>query len=388
MSVKKTLIYITLSIFFLSCGNTTTPTRPAKQMPDIVLHKGLSMEEKIAPGNSLDAIALAGRIGADFIEMDTYVTKDGHIILMHSIAINETCRNASDYSIIEGGNVYCDEHNLQELREKYVLTAENPTMRRPIPTLEEALSICREERIYPYIEIKEAYFKKEDVKKLYNTAVRMLGHGNFSISSFDTWVLEYIRSFDKQIPLYRDLVQDSEFLLKNKFNYYPRYTEIDKENIEKMHKSGLLTSTWTVPKEEFDNIFALGFDGIISDDIAPNFKREYAIYNDNTDGNFNSYITDGNISDDIAYLKKDQTLTLKEYVPDSLYLGALYFTVEAKGKFAIDANGFHVERDNKYDDYKRYKFQYLFHNEKPFFKITALNDSVQIKSVWLAINKF
>lgn len=381
---SKVILLLPVLFFLISC-NEKVPVMPHINSPDIVLHKGLHMHGKLAPENSLDAIALAGRVGANFIELDTYVTKDGQIVLMHDLAINKLLRHSSDYSPVEGENIYIDEITFEELRSRYVLTADNQAMRRPVPTLEEGLKLCRHLGIYPYIEIKESYFKKGDVKKVYDIAMGILGKGNFSITCFDTWVLEYLRDMDGELNLYRDVVQDINFFLDNKINYYPDYTNIKEDNIAAVHKAGLQASTWTVPKEAFDTILTKGFDGILSDDIAPMFKKEYAVFNDNSDGNFNSYITDGLLEDNVLKLEKGQLVELKETISDSLYLGGIYFAVEAKGKFEIEANGFRVERENLHDDYQIYRFQYLFHNEKPYFKIISSKDNTNIKSVWLAI---
>jgi len=368
------------------------PIVPNKDMPDIVMHRGLHFEGKLAPENSLDAISLSSRVGAKFIEIDINITKDREIILLHDSDINRSLNNASDYSPLEGDYIFCNSLTLEEIRRDYVFKAENPAMRRPVPTLEEALVLCKSEGLYPYIEIKEGFFSKKDVRKTYDIAIRTMGKGNFAITSFSAWVIEYLRSIDKELSLYRDMIEDMEYMKKYRINYYPHYEpswygvvpEYDK-NIEIMHREGLLASAWTVPKEAYDTILVKGYDGILSDDVAPMFNKAYAIYNDHTNGVFSSYTTSGAIENNVLNLDLGQELELKNVAVDSLFLGGLYFNIEAKGKIAVEANGFYVERDNDSDDYINYKFQYLFHKERPYFKIKALDDKVRIKSVWLAI---
>jgi len=359
------------------------------------MHKGLNFDGRLAPENSLDAINYTARVGARFIEIDINITKDGELVLLHDLAINERCYNSVDYTPVEGEDIYCNALTLSELRNNYVLNSDNPSMRRPVPTLEEALTICKIEGIYPYIEIKEDFFNKKDVKKAYETATRIMGKGNYCFTSFSAWIVEYLRDLDKDVILYRDMVEDTEYLKKYNINYYSHYepswysvAPLYEKNIAEMHKAGLLASTWTVPKEAYDTIVAKGYDGILTDDIAPMFKPENAVFVDNSDGKFTFYRTNGILADNIVSLGKDQTLELKNLPIDSLFLGGLYFKIEAKGKFTIDANNFQVERENKADDYKIYHFQYLFHNERPFFRITALEDSLKIKSIWLAICDF
>jgi len=383
----KNIIYFLIPMLLLSCSEKPRPKDIKTNLTEIVMHKGLHLDGKLAPENSLDAILLAGRVGAKCIEIDVNVTKDGEVILFHDLSINRLCYNASDYTPVEK-DTHCNTLTLQELRGQYVLIAENSAMRRPVPTLKEALLLCREEGIYPYIEIKEGFFQKEDVKRVYELTSGILGKGNFAFTSFGTWIIEYLRTLDPEVRLYRDLEENTDFLIKNNVNYYPHYENIKEDIVTKMQQAGLSPSVWTVPKEEFDHIITKGFDGILTDDIAPMFRKEYAVYTDNSNSTFDSYSFDGTLENNIVHLKKDQTIRWKEAVTDSLYLGGMYFTVESKGKIAIKANGFDVERENNRDDYLLYRFQYLFHNERPYFEITALDDNVQIKSIWLAINNF
>ncbi len=355
--MKKIISILLLSLIAFSCYfENRMPIEPKKDLPDIVMHRGLHLFGKLAPENSLDAISLTSRVGgAKFIEIDLNVTKDHEIILFHDSEINKALNNASDYSSVEGEYIYCNTLTLAELRQNYVLKAEDPAMRRPVPTLEEALIICKTEGLYPYIEIKEGFFTKQDVRKTYDTAIRIMGKGNFAITSFSAWIIEFLRSLDRELSLYRDMIEDVEYLKKYRINYYPHYEPSwygyipdYEENIKSMHREGLLASAWTVPKEAYDTILVKGYDGILSDDVAPMFNKAFAIYNDRTDGMFSSYITSGTIVDNVLNLKAGQELELKETVADSLYLGGLYFNIEAKGKFAIEANGFYVERENSW----------------------------------------
>lgn len=393
----RKLIYI-LSILLLCIGCSQKPTQVKGRdidMSYIVMHKGLHFGGKLAPENSLDAINLAARVGAKYIEIDVGVTMDGEIVLLHDHYLNNTCNMAEDYSPIKEEKLQVSKIAYEDLKNNYVFISDNPAMRRPIPTLKEALMICKSKGLYPYIEIKENFTKEEDVKKVYDIATDVLGKKNYSITSFLTWAILYLRSIDSEVELYRDMIEDADFLKIYNINYYPHYEpswynappDFEK-NISEIHKAGLLASTWTVPKEAYDTIVVKGYDGILTDDIAPKFQKEYAIFDDYSDNLFKAYDIEGILSDNVVILNKGQSIDLKALSIDSLYLGGLYFSVEALGAFEVQANGFHVERENLRNDYQQYQFQYLFHNEKPFFRLTAKEDSVRIKSIWLAITKY
>lgn len=397
LMTRKICTALLLSTLLLACSNKDIPPHTGNDGNTyIVMHKGLHLGGKLAPENSLDAINMAVRVGAKYVEIDVNITKDGEIVLMHDAFINNVCYNASDYTPIQGDSIDANTLTFDELRNNYVLIAKNPSMRRPVPTLEEALVLCKTKGVHPYIEIKADFFTKKDALKVYEIATRIMGKGNYSITSFSSSIIEYLRGLDSEVRLYQDMVEDTDYLKKYAVNYYSRYEPSwystppkYEENISRMHQVGLSASTWTVPKEAFDTILVKGYDGILTDDVAPMFKLENAVFIDYSDNEFLSYTTDGLLADNIVYLNEGQTIELKELPVDSLYLGGLYFSVEAKGRFAISATSdFHIERENNSDDYSEYQFQYLFHKEKPYFEIRALEDSVRIKSIWLAVSDF
>lgn len=395
--MTRNLTYILLlAILFAACNNGSTPSKvKGVDSSYIVMHKGLHLGGKLAPENSLDAINFAARVGARYIEIDVCATKDGEIVLLHDSYLNDCCYNASDYSPISSEKIYLKTITFDDLRKNYVLISDNPSMRRPVPTLEEALILCKTKGLHPYIEIKEDFSNKSDIKRVYDTATRILGKGQYSITSFLQWALEYLRNIDKDVELYGDMIEDVNYLKKYNINYYSRYepswykTSPNYEsNISEVHKAGLLASTWTVPKEAYDTIVIKGYDGILTDDIVPTYKKEYAIWDNYSDGNFNSYDIEGQVFDNIVSLNKGQSIYLKDISIDSLYLGGLYFTVEARGRFEINATNLKVERKNQGHDYAAYQFQYLLHKDKPSFSLTAMEDSVKVKSIWIAVTQY
>lgn len=389
------VLYVALSTLLLACSNGTTPSFNRNgDTSYIIMHKGLHFEGRLAPENSLDAIEFAARVGAKYIEIDVNVTKDGEMVLLHDGTVSKKFHRADGYLPIDT-TIYLNSLTLEELKRDYVLIAENPSMRRPVATLEDALKLCKVKGLYPYIEIKEDFSKKEDVEKVYEIATSIMGKGNYSLTCFTGWIIEYLRDMDSEVSLFRDMIEDVNYLKKHNVGYYPRYEpswyrispNYDK-NIQEVHKAGLSASTWTVPKEAYDTIVVKGYDGILTDDIAPRFKIENAIFNDYSDNTFRSYNIEGTLSDNVISLSKGQSIRLKDLPIDSLYLGGMYFSVEARGKFEVKANNFHIERENYGDDYLSYHFQYLFHKERPFFELTALDDYVTVKSIWLAISEF
>lgn len=388
--MKQNILFTLLLVFpFIACvkqEDRGDQKKPTGEILDVVMHRGVTINN-VAPENSLDAIALVSRVGATTVEFDIMHTLDEEILILHDDEIGNRCfRNAKDYSLI-ADSVAPSSLTLKEIQERYVFASPNPAMRRQIPTLLEGLTLCKQKNIYPIIEIKTPSNNKM-AKKAYDIAVEVLGKGNFGITCFSLPIIEYLRKIDNDLSLAYDFEQNPITLQRLRLNYYRNDGKILDHNVLAVHQKGVRAFAWIIPKERYDILLEQKIDGILSDDIAPMYKREYSIYTDYTDGAFKNYSHNGILKQNILHLNKDQKLELKETNADSLYLGALYFDVEFKGKIRIEANGFSVDRESKGNDYKRVPFQFLLHNQKPFFNIIALDDSVQIKSVWLAINKF
>jgi glycerophosphoryl diester phosphodiesterase len=95
---------------------------------EIIAHRGASAH---APENTLAAVNLAWQIGADAVEVDVYLSSDGHIVVMHDDTTKRT--GGRDWKI--------SERTLAELRTLDVGSWKGPTWAgEKIPTLAEVLA--------------------------------------------------------------------------------------------------------------------------------------------------------------------------------------------------------------------------------------------------------
>lgn len=109
--------------------------------PMIVAHRGASRD---APENTIPAFKLAWEQGADAIEGDFQLTKDGHIVCIH----DKNTKRVSDRNLV------IKESTLDELRELDVGAYRGKDYRGTvIPTIAEVFSIIPEQKKI-YIEIK------------------------------------------------------------------------------------------------------------------------------------------------------------------------------------------------------------------------------------------
>lgn len=246
----------------------------------IIAHRGAHFYN--APENSIDAYRYAGQFGYDMAETDVQPTKDGVLVLMHDDTINRTMRNKSDYSTISS-QVVVAQTNYKDLRDNYVLASEDTRFRRPIPTLEEYLLVCREYGTTPLIELKNN-LKNEDAKKSFDLACEILGEGNFAYCSFSPTLLDYIRTLSKKTTLY--YIGTSILGTTNSIDsssredpmnvWYPSENELMERNdaasiVKEYRKKGMRVAVWSPSCKEFHKYAHLGVD-VASDDTAPTTK--------------------------------------------------------------------------------------------------------------------
>ena len=146
--MKKFLILMMSLAAAVSCGQAVP-----EYLPMTVAHRGcwlMDGEEFYINENCPAGVKMAAQYGYPAIECDVKYTLDSVMVIMHDGTINRTMRNASDYSKIEEP-VKVTETTFEELRTKYVLESTDPTLRTPIPTLQEELEACKEYGVMPML---------------------------------------------------------------------------------------------------------------------------------------------------------------------------------------------------------------------------------------------
>ncbi|KAA3144372.1 glycerophosphodiester phosphodiesterase [Alistipes indistinctus] len=151
------LLFTILTNIAICTTTTSGLLAQSNYSPLPVAHRGCWFTNQI-PENSIAAIRTAKRYGYKAIECDVKYTKDSILVIMHDGTINRTMRKASDYSSLTTP-INISDLTWAELRQDYVLTAEEPKLRTPVPTLEELLLACKKENIIPMLhsQIYESY---------------------------------------------------------------------------------------------------------------------------------------------------------------------------------------------------------------------------------------
>lgn len=247
--------------------------------PWIIAHRGAS---GLAPENTLTAFILAAEQGADWIELDLRLTKDGHVVVCHDATVNRTTNGKGpidQYSLAE----------LQALDAGYSFSSDGGKtfpfrgLGLRIPTLEEVIAVLPE-RVGLNVEIKSAPWDPAKQQRGQAIAQRLAElvrqrpelQERLLASSFDARVLTTLRQLAPDLPLglctipLTPLPQQLQATLAGGFDaFHPMDIGFDEHGaavLATAHLSGLLVNVWTVDTESRARELALlGVDGIITD---------------------------------------------------------------------------------------------------------------------------
>jgi len=147
-----------------------------RRRPWIIAHRGASEEE---PENTLRAFRWAIELGADMVELDVHLSRDGHPVVIHDHRVDATTEGTGEVSAL----------TLAELRRLDAGRGER------IPTLDEVFDLVRD-RCGLYLELKGAGTAAPVV-----TAIRRHGFQDAAIvGSFQRELIEAARLRAPEVP--------------------------------------------------------------------------------------------------------------------------------------------------------------------------------------------
>ena len=227
---------------------------------ELIAHRGASRERR---ENTLPAFARALELGADGIELDTHVSRDGVVVVHH-----DPVPRADAPSPALAGRSFAE------------LTArEIESFRFPdasgIPTLREVVDLVGE-RATLYVELKGRGIEPAVVDCLRN------GPGRYALHSFDHAAVKRVRPLSPAMPtgvLLASYLIEPERALEaaGARDYWQSVDLVDAELVDRVHAAGGRVIVWTVNRPaDAAALAAIGVDGICSDDlrdVAPAIGR-------------------------------------------------------------------------------------------------------------------
>jgi len=140
--MRYTCLFVTLTLLLASGCATFRAGAPAGAI-DVIAHRGASQD---APENTLASFRLAKEMGADWMELDTHLTRDGEVVVIHD---SELERTTGDKRLVEE----CDLADLKSL-DAGAWKAPRFAGER-IPTFAECLDFARN-NVGVYVEVKNS----------------------------------------------------------------------------------------------------------------------------------------------------------------------------------------------------------------------------------------
>lgn len=213
------------------------------QMTKVFAHRGAS---GYAPENTLEAFALAGEQGAQGIELDVQLTKDGEVVVIHDETIDR----------VSTGKGAVRDYTLEELRSFSFHNHKKEYEGVQIPTLREVLEQVKPGGMEVNIELKTGIYWYPGLEEKTVELVKAAGMENRVIySSFNHYSVQKILELDAEAEtsyLYSDVLLNVENYAKNTgvCGLHPAVYHLKMADfLESYRRSGLKVRVWTVNDE-------------------------------------------------------------------------------------------------------------------------------------------
>ncbi len=240
--------------------------------PLIAAHRGFSAQY---PENTMISFEAAVHTGAQMIELDVTLSKDGEIVVIHDSTVDRTSNGSGPVSCL----------TLKELKQ---LDAGSWFHARfsgeKLPILKEVLDAFRN-RIFINIEIKGSdalsmFLPGVLEEKTVALVEKLNAENRILISSFDAAILERVLRINASmaVALLVEAPCDTEPLaLCNElkpFSFHPQFKILNSAMVAQCHSKGIYVFCWDVQTgRDVDTCFQMGVDGIFVDDPMMAIER-------------------------------------------------------------------------------------------------------------------
>lgn len=238
--------------------------RPKK--PLVIAHRGYSLK---APENTILSYQKAIEAGADMLEVDINLTRDGKLVMIHDYRLERTTNGTGfvhEYTLDELGCIDAGYH-----------FKPNPGFIK-IPTTEETFQLAKEAGILVCFEIKGGETDRSIIiaEKLMAMFKKYKAFEWACISSYFPEASAVARRLCPELVITRErLPDDSPFELQNAIQQagivnspvlLSDFHTLNKKAIDGLHEAGIAMWSWNpFEREEIEQVIAYGTDGIMGD---------------------------------------------------------------------------------------------------------------------------
>lgn len=234
-------------------------------------HRGASA---YAPENTLEAFLLAAEQGADGVELDVQLTKDGEMVVVHDEEIDR----------VSDGSGFVKDYTLAELKILNFNKTHPEYQDVKIPTLREVYEALKPTGMTINVELKTGIFWYKDLEKKVLELTKEMGMEDRVIySSFNHYSIQQMKKIVPEAEtayLYSDVILNvAEYAKNTKVDglhpavYHVKMADFLKEYLD----SNLNVRVWTVnEKADMKWLIDAGVTAIITNypDMAVQIKKE------------------------------------------------------------------------------------------------------------------
>jgi glycerophosphoryl diester phosphodiesterase len=229
--------------------------------PILIAHRGGALE---APENTMAAFRHAIHIGMRFVELDTQMTRDGELVVIHDETLDRT---TTGVGLVSG-------YILDQVRQFDAGVKFGPQFAgEVVPTLREALDLCMDNGVGVVIKLKALELNpgmEEKVAALLGE-MWLRGAENLWCISFDRAAIRRMRALDAALPLgylYLPTVEnfaEADDVVQVVCPYFGLCLQ-HPEQVERAHELGKFVFVYTVnDAEDMRRLASVGVDGMVTD---------------------------------------------------------------------------------------------------------------------------
>ncbi len=238
-------------------------------MTDIFAHRGYSA---LFAENTMGAFIEAERAGADGLELDVQLTKDGEIVVIHDEKVDRTTT----------GKGFVKDYLYKDIRK--LNANKNGLKKEPIPALTEVLEWLKTTSMVCNIELKNGLIPYEGMEEKVIRHIRTYGLSDrIILSSFNHYsiVLSYRLAPDVETAplflegIYMPWIYSQSIRAKG---IHPKHSAISDNIIINTLENGIAVRPYTVNKDDdLHRLYRLNCSAIITDDPvrALKIRKQY-----------------------------------------------------------------------------------------------------------------
>lgn len=258
------------------------PEKETVMLKKIFAHRGASA---YAPENTLPAFEKAVDIGADGVELDIHLSRDGRLVVIHDEMLDRTTNGhgfVKDFTLAE----------LKKLDASKTMTNSGFCNLR-IPTLGEVYELLADTELLVNVEVKNSIFLYPGIlEKALEAEAKYGMSGRVLYSSVNHYAMQELKRISPQSKtglLYSTMLIDpwNAAMAANADALHPFFPCVANTPcmIPKCRKNGIAVNTWTVDEPEYIRaMFMLGVDSVITNkpDVAKSVRNELSNDAENT----------------------------------------------------------------------------------------------------------